>query len=151
MEGYIKSLSAGWKHIFKRSIRPGGKIPLEELYETYGKKYNLSPNEEFVKWLKEVKLKGTEGTWGIILLDENAPEDLKEEVEVQEKDKSIVKKELTVEAIVDLSVRKAREILPEVMDKSLLKYALQEARPRANKDSLCRLLEKRINELKLTS
>lgn len=150
MEGYIKSLSSGWKHIFKRSIRPGGKIPLKELYDAYGKKHNLKPNNEFIDWLKEVKLKGAIDSWEVILLNDKAPEDLKEEISV-EKEKEIVKKELTVETIVDLPVRKARVILPEVMDKALLKYALQEARPRANKDSLCRLLEKRISELQLTS
>lgn len=149
MEGYIKSLSSGWKHIFKRAIRPGGKIPLEELYDVYGKKYKLSPDKEFINWLKDVKLKGAEDSWEIILLNEEAPEELKEEVVVKEKNKTIVKKELDVEAVVSLPVRKAREILPEIMDKSLLKYALQEASPRANKESLCRLLQKRINELDL--
>ncbi len=152
MEGYIKSLSSGWKHIFKRAVRPGGKIPLIELYDVYGKKYNLSADDEFINWLKEVKLKGSEDAWEVILLNEESPVDLKEEVNVKlEKEEGVVKKELTVESIVELPVRKAREILPEVMDKALLKYALQEARPRANKDSLCRILEKRINELQLTS
>jgi len=150
MEGYIKSLATTWRHIFKRSVRPGGKIPLQELYETYGKKYNLAPNNEFIEWLKEVKLKGLLDTWQIVLMDDEAPEDLKEEVEVK-KEKTIVKKELDVEAVVNLPVRKAREILPEIMDVSLLKYALQEARPRANKDSLCRLLEKRISEISVLS
>ena len=151
MEGYIRSLSSGWRHIFKRAIRPGGKIPLSELYDSYGKKYNLSPDDEFINWLKNVKLKGLEDAWEVVALNEEAPTDLKEEVTVEDKDRSIVKKELDVEAIVNLPVRKAREILPEIMDKALLRYALQEARPRANKDSLCRLLEKRINELKLVS
>lgn len=149
MEGYIKSLSSGWKHIFKRAIRPGGKIPLDELYDTYGKKYKLSPDKEFINWLKAVKLKGALDSWEIILLNEEAPEDLKEEVVVKEVNKTIVKRELDVEAVVNLPVRKARELLPEIMDKSLLKYALQEAGPRANKESLCRLLQKRINELDL--
>jgi len=150
MEGYIKSLATTWRHIFKRSVRPGGKVPLDELYETYGKKYGLSPNEEFISWLKDVKLKGLADTWQVVLINDKPPEDLKEEV-VVEKEKFIVKKELDVEAVVSLPVRKAREILPEIMDLSLLKYALQEARPRANKDSLCRLLEKRISEISVLS
>jgi hypothetical protein len=49
-----------------------------------------------------------------------------------------------------LSVRKARDAMPRMTDVALLKYALEEARPRAGKDSLCRILEKRIQELQVT-
>ena len=54
---------------------------------------------------------------------------------------------MTVEDVVELSVRPAREILPKISDIKLLKYALQEAYPRGGKESLCRLLHKRIKEL----
>jgi hypothetical protein len=150
MEGYIKSLSVNWRHIFKRSVRPGGKIPLDELYDTYGKKYDLAPNDEFIEWLKDVKLKGLADTWQVVLIDDKISETVRNS-KVEKVKTGIVKKELDVEAVVNLPVRKAREILPEIMDLSLLKYALQEAKPRANKDSLCRLLEKRISEISVLS
>ena len=41
MEGYIKSKKTSWVHIFKMSIRPGGEVPLQELYDMYGKKHNI--------------------------------------------------------------------------------------------------------------
>lgn len=149
MEGYLKSIDTKWKHIFKRAVRPGGKIPLEELYEVYGIKHNLEPGEEFIKWLKEVKLKNQNDSWEIVLSDDSTPEDLKEEVieDAGVTSGDFQRKGFTVEDIVNLSVRKAREILPHITDLRLLQYSLKEARPRANKDSLCRMLEKRINEL----
>ena len=156
MEGYIKSLSTGWRHIFKRAVRPGGQIPLEELYETYGKKYDLKEGDEFVSWLKDVKLKGLTDTWTVILLNDEAPEELVAEVEVKEEEDddsgfnhAAVIKNMTVEDIVLLSVRKAREVIPKITDLKLLKYALQEANPRAGKDSLCRILDKRIKEVNI--
>lgn len=157
MEGYIKSLASGWRHMFKRSIRPGGVVPLDELYNAYGKKYNLPPNEEFVNWLKTVKLKGEMDSWEISLISEKPPENLvsKKSAEAEEAETiaygatpSSVANKFTIEEIINLSVRKARAIIPNVTDVKLLQYTLKEARPRAGKDSLCRVLEKRIMELK---
>jgi len=151
MEGYLKNLSTSWRHIFKRSVRPGGKIPLKELYDVYGTKHNIKEGKDFVSWLNEVKLKNMSEFWEVSSLSDTIPEDLtkKEDAkEVAAEDKPI--KSLTVEDIVLLPVRKAREAIPAIMDSKLLKYALQEARPRANKESLCRILEKRINELQVT-
>ena len=56
-------------------------------------------------------------------------------------------KHMSVEDVVELTVRPAREVLPNISDIKLLKYALQEAKPRAGKESLCRMLSKRIIEL----
>jgi len=54
---------------------------------------------------------------------------------------------MSIEEVISLSVRKAREILPKVTDLKLLKYSLAEAQPRSGKDSLCRVLKKRVTEL----
>lgn len=156
MEGYIKSLSSTWRHIFKRAVSPGGTIPLEELYDTYGKKYNLKPNEEFVAWLKEVKLQSDADSWEISLVSESVPaekekpkkDDGLKPVSKSEKATTVVNK-LSVEEIVGLPVRKAREVIPNITNLKLLKYALQEAKPRSNKDSLCRILEKRVKDLEI--
>ena len=78
-------------------------------------------------------------------------EDKPKEVVVDEKAKDLVKplvpKEMNVMDIVELSVRDAKETLPKITDIKLLKYALKEANGRTGKDSLCRMLKKRINEL----
>ena len=151
MEGYIRSLSPNWRHIFKRAVRPGGTIPLEDLYESYGKK--------FIDWLKEVKLRNEVDSWEISMINEKAPK--KEKKAKTEKEEQIddaasktekstrIANQLTIEDIVELPVRKAREIIPNITDLKLLKYALKEAKPRANKDSLCRILEKRIKDVEI--
>jgi len=154
MEGYIKSLSTSWKHVFKRAVRPGGKIPLQELYDNYGKKHNIDEGPDFIKWLKEVKLKGQLQDWEFVLMNDTPPSD---SFEVPDLDDAgitpdvFTKRDMTVEDVVNLSVRKAREVVPRISDIRLLKYALQEAKPRANKDSLCRILEKRISMLRVDS
>ena len=57
---------------------------------------------------------------------------------------------MTIEYVIALPVRKARDIIPTIMDEKLLKYSLQAAKPKPGKESLCRILEKRIGELRLT-
>ena len=159
MEGYIKSVTNGWRHIFKRSVRPGGKIPLSELYAEYGKKNGLPDDESFITWLKEVKLNGLLSSWEVVTMDEKPPEDLVAQVEVKESSigEELAKasedslkaraKTLSVMELVELSVRPAREIIPKITDLKLLKYSYQEANQRSNKESLCRIMEKRIKEL----
>lgn len=148
MEGYVKNVSSGWAHAFKMAVRPGAEIPLDELYVQYGKKYNLDKGSEFVDWLRKVKLKDT-SRWEVI--DKKVPETNFEATAIEKDESSNAKfispKHMTVEDVVELSVRPAREILPKISDIKLLKYALQEANPRGGKESLCRLLHKRIKEL----
>lgn len=157
MEGYLKSKSKTWVHAFKKSVSPGGKVPLDDLYKMYGEKYGLKEGEEFLTWLKDIKLKATLNKWEIILLDETPPEDVSKRVVEEEIEKTnlpekrnLTVKEYTVQDIVLLSVRKAREVLPEIRDLKLLKYSLQEASQLANKDSLVRLLTRRIAELSIS-
>jgi len=146
MEGYVLNKSAMWLHAMKRAVAPGGKIPLDELYDQYGKKHELSKGDEFISWLRAVKLRDEE-KWQIVLgKDEVLTEDttLKEvKIDIDK----IKPKDLSIENVISLSVRKAREIIPKVTDVKLLKYSLSEARPRPGKDSLCRILKKRITEL----
>jgi hypothetical protein len=140
----------------KRVIGPGIKISLSDLYEQYGKKHGIHEGEPFVQWLREVKLKDRD-KWEIILINED--DDTKDENTVEEIEDSVgtvhdniaplVPKKIEVGEIVELSVRKARELLPKITDLNLLKYALQEANPRAGKDSLCNILRKRIKELQI--
>ena len=62
----------------------------------------------------------------------------------------MVQTKMAVVDIVEMSVRQARETLPKITDLNLLKYAFQEANQRAGKDSLCRILRKRIKELQIS-
>ncbi len=148
MEGYVINKAPMWMHAMKRSVSPGGKIPISELYDQYGKKHDLAEGDEFISWLKNVKLKNSD-MWGVVLEDEAVVE---EKVEIEEKRVDITTlkiKDMSISDVVSLSVRQAREIIPKTTDVKLLKYALSEAKPRAAKDSLCRILMKRIKELEI--
>jgi len=157
MEGYVKNISPMWMHAMKRSIGPGAEVPIEELYEQYGVKYDIREGEDFVQWLRNVKLKDSK-RWRIVLQqEEDEAKDVKVEQKINGKSKEIgldnvaplVPKKMEVSHVVELSVRKGREVLPKIMDLSLLKYALQEANQLSGKDSLCRIIRKRIKELQV--
>lgn len=154
MEGYIKSKKTAWIHIFKMSIRPGSKVPLSELYEMYGKKHNIK-EEDFVTWLKNVKLKGKQDQWQIVEEDSDYTADVPaktkpKETEYETNTKGeVVARKMSIEDIIALPVRRARELIPTIMDEKLLKYALQSAKPKAGKESLCRILEKRLSEMRI--
>ena len=154
MNGYIKNKTSLWRHAMKREIGPGKIVGLDDLYEQYGKKHDLKKGKPFVEWLKEIKLKDT-NVWQVVY-------NITEDKTVDKDDKPdkfdaaselvvpYVKKEGTVDEITNLSVREAREELPKMTDLKLLKYALQTANQLANKDTLCRMIRKRVNELELT-
>lgn len=147
MNGYVQNKSPMWAHAMKRTIGPGQKIPLNELFEQYGKKHSLSEGDEFVAWLRTVKLKD-HTKWSVVLLADDEVIVEKEIVDVPTEDD--VKKridDMDPLEIVDLTVRKARELVPVCKNKKLLKMALRDANARSHKDSLCNILRKRIREL----
>lgn len=152
MKGHVLNKSTMWMHAMKRAVAPGGKIPLEELYNQYGKKHELAKGEEFISWLKTVKLRDDE-KWQVVFGKDELDADAKAEAadttlkEVKVDITKINPKDMSIDEVVSLSVRKAREIIPKVTDLKLLKYSLSEAQPRSGKDSLCRILRKRVKEL----
>lgn len=153
MKGYVENITSRWAHVLKRTVGPGARIPLKDLYEQYGKKHNLKKGKEFISWLREVKLKDNE-KWNVVVLktedEEKAAIKEQQEKALEEADvESKNAKELTIDDVVRLSVRKAREALPNITDLKLLKYALETAKPLSGKDSLCRLIRKRVQELEL--
>jgi len=156
MKGYVKNKSNTWRHALKRSIGPGAKVPLDELYEQYGKKHDLPANEEFVDWLRNIKLRDS-NIWEIVFEDGDRTKDVpignvdvKAIKEGDDLTSPFVKKELDVKDIVYMPVRKARQELSKITDIKLLKYAYREANQLAHKETLCKLLRKRIQELELT-
>jgi hypothetical protein len=155
MNGYVKNKGHIWKHIMKRKVGPGARIDLNDLYAQYGAKYALEPGKEFVEWLKSVKLQDTQ-TWQVFFFEDG--EEVSDVIESEEEEKKVVpeqddnrriinKNKLTVDEVVALSVRKARDVVPFINDIQLLKYAEQVAKQRPNKDSLRLILRKRINTL----
>jgi len=150
MKGYIKNRTPMWRHAMKRQIGPGQTVGLDVLYEQYGKKHELEEGKPFVMWLKNVKLTNRD-IWQIVYEeDPSEAETIKDKEEAAEVVVPYVKKESEVDEIANFSVREAREKLPKFTNLNLLKYALQSANQLANKDTLCRMLRKRIVELELS-
>lgn len=149
MKGDVINTSSMWMHAMKRAVSPGGKIPLDELYDQYGKKHDLPKGDGFIEWLRNVKLKNNDN-WKIVLGNEKLKEE-KEVVNIAKTERlditNINPKKMEVNEVVSLSVRQARDLLPKISDIKLLKYALQESAPLSGKDTLCQLLRKRIREL----
>lgn len=169
MTGYVKNMTHLWAHVMKRSVGPGATIPLQELYEQYGARHGLSEGDEFVQWLKEVKLRDRD-KWQIFTEDDKKYGEVSKVKESKVKNEGqgeaqtekpgrsrgdspapVVEKEMTVDDVVELSVRQAREIVPNIHDMKLLKYAESAANQRAGKDSLRRILMRRISELEVSN
>lgn len=153
MPGYVRNRDFVGLHVMKRYVEPNGKIPLEELYEQYGKKYNLTRGEDFILWLKEVKLKD-KARWEVVLEDApevatKLPKKAGKLSQDGEEDTTIHKpiKDIDVSDILDLSVRQARLVVPKISNVKLLKIAFKEASQRPNKKYVCDILNKRINEM----
>ncbi|MFA6887277.1 MAG: hypothetical protein WCQ65_09945 [Fermentimonas sp.] len=87
MNGYVENRTPVWVHAMKRSIGPGAKIPLNDLYNQYGIKHDLEKGEEFISWLKNVKLKDTD-KWSVVY------KGLKEEVETEVNEEQIDKNDI---------------------------------------------------------
>jgi len=155
MKGYIVNSTPVWLHALKRAIGPGGKVSLEELYEQYGVKHNLEKGQEFIEWLSAVKLRDKD-KWKVILEDTTVDADKPVKSKPDKATASagtniapMVGDKMSVNDIIELSVRQARETLPKVKDLKLLRYSLQEANQRAGKDSLCKLIRNRIKEIQI--
>lgn len=157
MNGYIKNKSHLWRHAMKRQIGPGQTVSLDDLYKQYGEKHGLEEGEPFVAWLKGIKLTDR-STWQVVYEEEGSetePKKAEEEASKAEEEASkmvvpLVKKEVQVDEIANFSVREAREKLPKMTNLNLLKYAFKSANQLANKDTLCRMLRKRIGILELS-
>lgn len=162
MNGYVKNVSSEWAYAMKRAVKPGGEVSLDELYQQYGKKHDIASGEDFVDWLTKIKLKNTD-KWKIVFNtndlddsgDDKAPTSSEEAKSKPNKYSTvtpapIVAKGLQISDIVNLTVRAARITLPKVTDLNLLRYSLQEANQMADRDSLCRMLRKRIKELQIS-
>lgn len=92
MKGYVMNKTNTWIHAMKRSIGPGEKVELDELYLQYGVKYSLAEGNEFLQWLKDIKLKDSE-KWRIVF------EEGSEVVNVEKSDVNTSQSEITDTAI----------------------------------------------------
>lgn len=160
MKGYVKNIGRLWRHALKHSIAPGEKVPLDLLFEEYGAKHGFEPGKAFADWIMNIKLKDP-SVWEVVYEDEattvgasiveatDAPQG-PEKNQMPVTTSPIVKKDLGVIDIINMSVRTARADLRKITDLNLLKHALSEARQLAGKDTLCIMLKRRVQELEIT-
>lgn len=166
MEGYVKNLTKRPLYALKRHVMPGMTVPLAALYKEYGDKHGIEAGQPFVNWLRQVKLPDDK-IWEIhlghaeelqkVTITAQLTEvvdgaEKKEGLSNEEKAQSarpIIKNEWEVDDIVNLTVRQAREEIPKIRDKKVLSYALNVARQKPNKETVCKILEKRIDELRV--
>jgi len=166
MEGYIRNASVTWRHALKRSISPGEKVTLDDLYAQYGVKHGIEKGKQFVDWLRQVKLRDSD-IWEIRYKESASKAVSKKAVPDEAVDKKVVKKgskkftdvsqtvpfvttKPSPEDLANLSVRNARDVIKKSTDQKILKYALNIASQLSNRDTLCQMLRKRIVELELT-
>jgi len=128
MNGYLINKGPMWLHAMKRAIGPGAKVPLTELYDQYGPKHELEKGQEFIEWLKNVKLQGSDN-WHVEAEQEAEAAEVQEETpaEIEERRIDITKvnpKDMEIAEVVNLSVRQAREVIPHVVDLKLLHYSM---------------------------
>jgi len=170
MNGYIQNQSPRWRHALKRPIGPGHKVSLDELYVQYGEKHNLNPGEEFVRWLRQVKLRDS-SVWYINYVPEqkelpketvNEAAPVQKETNVEQFDANAPNNDIStdeigmspmnevndeINEIVNLSVRAAKEKLGKVKNLKVLREAHRQANQLPNKTTLCVEIKKRIKEL----
>jgi len=160
MNGYVMNKTTVWRHAMKRTIGPGHKVSLDDLFKQYGAKHGLEEGTPFVEWLRNVKLRDA-GIWEVVYSEasaaqatEAAPEsEVKELVNSMDKTNLVVpfvKKPMEPSDIVNMTVRDARDKLKKITDLDLLKYAYNEVRQLANKDTLGRMLMIRIKDLEIS-
>jgi len=156
MDGYIKNKTSMWSHAMKRNIGPGQEVSLDELYEQYGPKHDIEEGLPFVKWLRSIKLSDKD-MWEVVYNEEETkPRKVDKTKDVKVDDSletpaavSFVKKGVEIDDVVNWSVRQARDELKKFTDLKMLKYSLGQANQLANKDTLCRMLRKKISELEM--
>lgn len=160
MNGYVTNKTTVWRHAMKRTIGPGHRVSLDDLFKQYGAKHGLEEGAPFVEWLRNVKLRDT-SIWEVVY-NESAQAQVAEaasESEVREQINDtdptnlvvpFVKKPLEPSDIVNMTVREARDRLKKITDLDLLKYAYNEVRQLANKDTLGRMLMTRIKDLEIS-
>ena len=149
MDGYIKNKTSMWTHALKRNIAPGQKVSLDELYEQYGKKHDIEEGLPFVKWLRSIKL-SDEKMWEIVYNEEGTKSHKVDDSQETPTPTPLVKKDVEIEDVINWSVREARDKLKKFTDLKTLKYSLLQANQLANKDTLCRMIRKKVSELEMS-
>ena len=159
INGYVINRSPRSKYIFKRSVTPGAKIPIKDLYDSYKKKYRGKLDLDFVEWLKENKIPKT-GEWEVLVRSVEKENDPTEEIldlEISKKEKSLetsflnlaAPDKLTATEIAGLKHKdNPRKVIQQVTSVHKLRRALSLCRNTSGKAILMKYIKRRIDQLK---
>lgn len=169
MKGYIRNESTQAHFILQRQIPPGGRVQLDDVYKTVGKKSGLAEGPEFIAWVDESIL--TRGTWSFYGADDkplqpktkkvsakkkltssktssNAKSDAKGAGRVLRRDPTNARgKEITPSTILEAPYEQARSIIEKCNDKSILRKALNGSKHFSGKEKHMRHLMKRLEQV----
>ncbi len=150
INGYVINNLGRGKHIFKQSVFPGMKVPLDKLYEQYSVSYGGEFNLDFLKWLEKTKIPKGSG-FDIVVEDIKTEVEVKpvtEEVTLGVRPQKVHPTNLTAKQISDLKIKdKPKIVLQEVMSVHKLRRAYTLCKNRPGKETLSRLVRERMVEL----
>ena len=157
IKGYVVNNLGRGKHIFKRSVSPGMKVPLEQLYEMYSNVYGGDFDTDFLEWLEKNKVPSGSG-FDIVV------EKIKESVNAKElpnqvEEPSVLQPEvketklpipsrMTSRQIADLKIKdRPKFVLQQIMSVHKLRRALTLCKGRPGKETLIKYIRERMTEL----
>lgn len=157
IKGYVINNLGRGKHVFKRSVPPGSKVPLEQLFSLYSRQYSGNFDTGFLDWLDENKIpKGFDIVIESINTDDlqvevqdDVHEDLEEAVSVQvESISGTLPNRLTARQISDLKMKdNPKKVIQEILSIHKLRRAQTLCKGRAGKETLLKMIKDRITEL----
>ena len=174
MRGYIQNEGTQAYFVCQRQIPPGGKVQLEDVYKSVGKKSGLEENLEFVEWIKSNVF--TRGSWAYYeeegkLLGEKSKKapakktpakktssqhktSSKRETDARGAGRSLRRNineatgtEITPASIIDAPYETARGLIDKTTDRTVLKKALNLTKHFAHKESHMRHIIKKLEQI----
>lgn len=174
MRGYVQNEGTQAYFIVQRQIPPGGKVKIEDIYKSVGKKSGLEEGIEFVEWLRTNVFR--KGSWKFYeeegkLLGPSRPKDspkveVKKEVAPNSKTSSnraddavgagrVLRRdsknqkgtEITAASIIEAPYDKARTLIDKTRDKSVLNKAMALTKHFSGKEQHMRHLMRRLEQV----
>jgi len=169
IKGYVINNLGRGKHIFKRSVPPGMKVPLDQLYELYSKNYEGKFDTEFIDWLEKTKI--PKGSGFDIVLEAILPDDIKDtetgstnipetisflipvesaqtDPEPEPEIRLPPPRKMTSRQIADLKIKdNPKIVLQHISSVHKLRRALTLCKDKPGKETLSRLIRERMTEI----
>ena len=158
VEGFVINKTERSKHIFKMSVTPGMKVPIQSWYEVYKNKYKGKLDLKFVEWLEDNKVPKSDD-WELVVNSHTVEKDPTEELLKEETTKPIVDErpitkikpinKITAAELSELKHKdQPKKTIQQVMSIHKLRRALNLCKGKAGKTLIIKYLRERIDEIK---